>query len=214
MPTLPPMIDKAWQELRRSRRLQLVLLAFLLLAVAEGGLRWNDRLAARERQLQQLRSELRTLRAQSRDEAALRQSLDALAQARRDVETRLWRVSSEAIGQARVKDWLESVLKRAGAARTTLTLAAAKPFAAADKEGVPAELRALQEIRATVTFAFAPAVLEDVLAAIEAGEAFATIEALAVSRRDRRVDMTLRVLTRVAAAPAETPGETPRRAAP
>lgn len=116
------LIGTTWRELRGSRRLQLALLAFVVIAAAEGGLRWSDRLAARERQLQDLRGELRSLRAQSRDEAELRQALAGLAEARRELDARLWRVPSEAIGQARLKDWLGGIAKQAGVANPTLTL--------------------------------------------------------------------------------------------
>lgn len=194
-------IDRAWRELRGSRRLQLALLAFIAIAATEGGLRWSDRLTARERQLQELRGELRDLRAQSRDEAELRQALAKLAEARRELDARLWRVPSEAIGQARLKDWLGDLAKRAGVTNPTLTLSAAKPLSSADK-AASAELRAVQELRAVVGYGFTPEALERTLAAIEGGEALAAVEALNASRRDRRVEMTVRVLAHVEPRPA------------
>lgn len=149
------LIGTTWRELRGSRRLQLALLAFVVIAAAEGGLRWSDRLAARERQLQDLRGELRSLRAQSRDEAELRQALAGLAEARRELDARLWRVPSEAIGQARLKDWLGGIAKQAGVANPTLTLSPAKPLLAADKAPA-AELGAVHELRAVLGYAFYP----------------------------------------------------------
>ncbi|MBV6477087.1 MAG: hypothetical protein KJZ92_04485 [Rhodocyclaceae bacterium] len=190
------LIGTTWRELRGSRRLQLALLAFVVIAAAEGGLRWSDRLAARERQLQDLRGELRSLRAQSRDEAELRQALAGLAEARRELDARLWRVPSEAIGQARLKDWLGGIAKQAGVANPTLTLSPAKPLLAADKAPA-AELGAVHELRAVLGYAFTPDALERTLAAIEGGEALAAVEALNASRRDRRIEMTVRVLARV-----------------
>ncbi|MCC6657125.1 MAG: hypothetical protein IT512_02945 [Rhodocyclaceae bacterium] len=206
------LLDRTWRELRSSRRLRLALLAFAAIAAVEGGLRWSDRLVTRERQLQELRGELRGLRAQSRDEAELQQELERLTGARRALDAQLWRVPSDAIGQARLKDWLGDVLKKAGAANPILKLAEIKPLAGADKTVVE-ELRAVHELRAVISFGFTPDALEKVLAAIEDGGQIALVEALNVTRRERRAEMTVRVLARIAPRGGEPPSQHIERAA-
>jgi hypothetical protein len=189
--SLPLSLGKLVREFQQSRRLQLGLAAVLLLVGVEGCLRWIDHLAARERQLQEVRSELGTLRTQSGDESALRQSLADLVRAREAVDARLWAVSSEAVGQARLKDWVSGIINRVRAQNYTLAVSTARPV------GGNAEAGDLREIRATTSMTFTPAVLEMVLGEIEGGEAFANVEALNVDQRQRRVELTLRVLMRI-----------------
>lgn len=205
MPFVYSLPGRLRQELRASRKLSYGLFILAALALGEAGLRWSDRLAAGEKRLQDLRSEARSLRAQVSDEAALRESLAALQAARGVADARLWSVSSDATGQARTKDWLGGILKSAGVTQPNIVLSAPRPFAE-HKEIVKREAGdagdELREIRATVTIGFTPALLEQLLAAIEAGEPLAVVEALAVSRRDRRIELTARVLFRVVRSPA------------
>ena len=113
MVQLKKTLDSALSEIRSKRSLQYGLLAMALLFCSELLLQWTDWQDAQEKQWQQLRSELRTLRHQSRDEATLRNQLSELEAQQRIVGERLWRVSSEAVGQARLKDWLGEQLKQA-----------------------------------------------------------------------------------------------------
>jgi len=196
---------KFWHELRSNRRLQLGLLAVALIALLEGSLRWADRLEAEHKKLQQLRGELATLRAQSQNEAALRQTLAEFELARRQAETKLWNVSSEAVGQARLKEWLNNLIERAGALKPTLNLSAARPLGGKEGSTTAAPLagkeEALREFRATLRYTFTPESLEKILAEIEAGETFSSVETLTVNRRERRVELTVRVLMRIGAPP-------------
>ena len=122
MVQLKKTLDSALSEIRSKRSLQYGLLAMALLFCSELLLQWTDWQDAQEKQWQQLRSELRTLRHQSRDEATLRNQLSELEAQQRIVGERLWRVSSEAVGQARLKDWLGEQLKKAGINKFRLTL--------------------------------------------------------------------------------------------
>ena len=65
-------------EVRANRKLQYGLLAIAAIIVVELGLDWSDAISARERRLQELRTELRQLRGQSRDETALKATLSDL----------------------------------------------------------------------------------------------------------------------------------------
>ena len=102
---LKKILDSALTEIRGKRSLQYGLLAMALLFCGEMLLQWSDWQEAQEKQWQQLRSELRTLRNQSRDEATLRNQLNALEKQQMLVDERLWRVSSEAVGQARLTEY-------------------------------------------------------------------------------------------------------------
>lgn len=194
------------QELRISRKLSFGLLLLSMLALGEVGLRWSDHLAANEKRLLELRGEAHRLRSQLSDEAALRESLAALEKARGVADARLWSVSSDATGQARTQDWLSNILKNAGVTQPNIVLSTPRPFAERRETGGRGEGSSgdeLREIRATVTTGFTPALLEQLLAGIEAGEPLAVVEALNVSRRDRRIEFTVRVLFRVVRAKAE-----------
>ena len=212
MVQLKKTLDSALSEIRSKRSLQYGLLAMALLFCSELLLQWTDWQDAQEKQWQQLRSELRTLRHQSRDEATLRNQLNALETQQMLVDERLWRVSSEAVGQARLKDWLTEQLKKAGVTQFKLSLSTpvglntqqttlATPPPAPGK--TPAT--ALYELRANLTYAFTPSTLEDVLLTIEGSKALAAVESLKVSRRDRSIDMVIRILVHIQAeAPPET----------
>lgn len=213
---------RAWlnqylQEIRSNRNLQYGLLAIALLACGEWGLEWSDGLTAKENDLQRLRGEVRALRTQSRDEAALRSQLSELKSMQEIVDRRLWLVSSDAVGQARLKDWLTTILKSAAAKNYKLVLSSPRDVGAregsADAESTAAGagqatagtavatsgegVKSLREVRATVSMAFTPAALEQVLLDIEGGEALAMVESLTVNVRDRKVDMTVRVLLQI-----------------
>ena len=219
MPSLPNALNGYLQEIRSNRLLQYGLIAVVLLGCTELALRWSDGLVAKEEQLRTLRNELHALRNQSRDEGALRRQLHALEGVQRVVDQRLWVVSSDAVGQAHLKDWLTAIIKKAGSKNFNLVLSS--PRAMGAREGGSSEissarsddmrskaaagttnsaqdgLKSLREVRANLTLPFTPASLEQVLSDIEGGEPLATVESLSVNRRDRKVDMTVRVLMHI-----------------
>ena len=58
-----------------------------------------------------------------------RRQLRDLELAQKSVDERLWRVSSDAVGQARLKDWLTELLKKAGAKNPNLVLSSPRALA-------------------------------------------------------------------------------------
>jgi hypothetical protein len=209
MPFPRQTIDATLGSLRQNRRLQTGIALIALLACIEGGMRWNDHLTNKLGQLQQMRGELRNLRNQSRNEVAMRKSLDNLRQARQDVDSRLWVVSSDAVGQARIQDWLNAVLKRTGIASQSLKISAAQPVNERDSSGTPQgatpsasssgllDSPGLRQIHATMSIGFTPVTLEQILGEIEGGDAYADVQALTISQRDRHAELTIRILMRV-----------------
>ena len=213
MALLDQSLDAALKEFRRNRRLQFGVLIVVLIVGTSLGLDWLDALDAKEKKLQHVRDDLRALRHQSKDEAELRRRLEKLTAVQNDIDERLWGVSSEAVGQARLKDWLTGLASQSGGKVLNLVLSTPKvPQLRSEQdgksgspsagEGVAREKKAsdadsesaLREFRANLTVPFTPQALEQLLAAIEGGKALATVESLNVNRRDRRVEIGVCVL--------------------
>lgn len=189
------------QEFRANPRLRYLAALVLLVLLVEGGLRWADSLTQQQAALTQLQSDLAKLRSHSRDEKSLRASLATVAGQSQAIEQRIWSVPSEAVGQARLKDWLVGVAQRSVADQYNITLGGGGDTARPAATAKPANA-ALRELRATMSFRFTPSALEAVLAEIEGGQPFAAIDTLSVKRQERKVELTVRVLVRVAPAPA------------
>lgn len=205
-------LSDSFQDFRSNRKLQYGLLAIILIVSMELGIRWTESLDTKEKQLQQLRSEVRTLRNQSRDEDALRRLLSALETSQQTVDKRLWVVSSDAVGQAQLKDWMTKLVQKAGVKNFKLTLSSPRPLGQTDRsepsEGATAGagsrntigknfLKDMRELRASLTMPFAPDTLEKVLLEIEGGEPLAVVEFLNVKRQDRRAELGVRILMRI-----------------
>jgi len=192
------MLDgETWQAFKANRRLQIGVLLIIMIILFEVGARWVERLSVQRQQLQQLRAELVAVRAQSRNKDALRTSLQEFDRARQVIDAKIWPVSSEAVAQARLNEWLGAVLKRAGVVSPVVRLTGARPLAEEDARGAGTSAGGagrLQEFRAVVRYAFTPETLEKVLAEIESGEAMAAIESLTVNKRERRVEFSVRVM--------------------
>lgn len=199
-------LRKAAAELRGNPRLRYGLALIALVLLVELGLRWSDSIAQQQQTLAKLQSDLSSLKSGMRNETALTQSLAEVKKIGKALDTRLWTVSSEAVGQARLKDWLTEVVKRAIADQYAITLGASQEIGkAAELSGsdsvssMTASNSALREFRATVSFRLTPRALEGVLLEVEGGEPFAAVETLTVKGQERRVEMTLRVLMRIKA---------------
>jgi hypothetical protein len=190
-----------WRDLSGNRRLQWGLLAVLVILGAEGGLRWMDTLGMQERKLAQLRDQKIRLREQVRDHTMLEALLDEAERLQAAAKARLWVVPSEAVGQARQKDWVQTLFQTEGVRLQTLVLATPRANLA-DAAARPADIR---EFRATLTFPFSPDNLEKVLAAIEAGPAFARVEGLRVNRRQRRIEIEFAMAMEIDPAGAPVP---------
>ena len=208
---LPPRFAEQWQAFRANRRLQLGALVILAILAAEGSLRWLEHMEAQETRLSELRDQKHRLQGQSRDKVALEAELDEIGQVAATAKARLWVVPSEAVGQARQKDWLQSMFQQievvprsivlatpraydektpSGASASPAFVAAAAPQSAQKPTGI-------REFRATLVFPFTPNGLEKTLAALEGGEPFVKIESLFASRRERRVELNLAMLMEI-----------------
>lgn len=197
------------EEFRANRRLQLGLALVFGVLLVEGGLRWSDHLARSASTLADLEARRAVLQTQTRDEGALRAQLERLQLISAEEGARLWRVPSEAVGQARQKDWLLGVFKAVSVAPQSIVLAAPRPIQSDRNDkgrGADAKPRSevsgaigVRQFRATVLFSFTPAALESILSALEGRSAFLEIESLTVKRRERRVELSLAMLMEVGA---------------
>lgn len=197
------------KEFKSNKRLQYGSIAILLIALIDGGLRWSDRLTVQTRELHKLAGEITTLKQQALDESAFKNALDSARQARKTVDTRLWTAPTDAIGQARLKDWLLDISILAGIASPKLNLANPKPLQEMkDTARGPFELSArsggLKRFPATLSFRFTPEALERCLAEIEGGEPFALVDSLVINKSEMRVEIGLSMLIRIVT-PTEEP---------
>lgn len=186
-------------EWRGNRRLQIGLLLILAVLLIEGGLRWNASLHAKQQVLSQLESDLALLRSNAQDESGLRRSLDAANQTQEVIKARMWTVTSEATGQARLKDWLTGVVKAAIADQYAINVQPSRRLGPPEAQSATVPESELREFRATVQFRMTPQALEGVLYDIEAGKPFSTVETLSVKAVERRVELTIRVLMQIEA---------------
>ena len=192
------LLNKAVAELLVNKRLFYGMVLIALVVSTEAGLRWSDWLGQQQTTLTQLQTELTTLKSRARDEATMRFALAQAQQMAQSMDARLWTVSSEAVGQARLKDWLTDIVKRSIANQYVVTLGASRELGKPSQDPTDAT-PAIREFRATVSFQLTPQALEGVLLDIEGGEPFAAIETLVVKKLERRVELTVRVLMRVKA---------------
>ncbi|MCW5649924.1 MAG: hypothetical protein KIS62_09275 [Ramlibacter sp.] len=203
MSQLAQALQKMGDEFRRNRRLQWGLMVIAIVLFADLGARWKDRIDANQKKLAQTQIDLATLKRQAKNEEAMAKALNDARRAAELADARLWVVTSEAVGQAKVKDWLADLLRQAGVGNASINVAAARAVvgqqdessgAGASKPGVGV---GLYEFSATSAFAFTPDSLEKLLAAVESGEPLARIESLSVRRNERRVELGVRVLIRL-----------------
>lgn len=224
MSTLVTQLSTQWQQLRarlrpgpQSRMLWLLIGIGLLAVVGELGTRAWEHQQKLDRELTALRKRVQALQgsADRVDWARLGDELGASQQAFQD---QLWHAPSEAQAQAMLRDWLSSLLKDADAVRPTLRLqpvqatAASQAASAGESSGAgsPAGLgaRLAQEAvraRAQISFELTPGALEAVLQRIERGGQLSNVDALSVSKRSRRVEMSISMPVIIEASPAGQP---------
>ncbi len=208
--TLQSSLNKLVSELSGNPRLRYGLLVIVLVVLVEAGLRWGESIATQQTAATRLQTELTTLRSHARDEATLRAALDQAHAMGEAMDERLWTVSSEAVGQARLKYWLTELVKRSIADQYAITLASSRELgkggsdvgsAGPSTAGAAPAASSDREFRANVSFRFTPRALEGMLLEIEGGEPFAAVETLLVKKQERRVELTVRVLMRIQAVP-------------
>lgn len=206
MSALMAAVQKMRAEVRTNARLRIGLILIGVVILVDGGLRWTDAIARQEQTLVRLQSDVAALKKGVRNESELKESYDRVKLMQEQLDTRLWTVSSEAVGQARLKDWLTEVVKRSIADQYAVVLSASRELGKPEALNPGAQAAdaksngdGLREFRANVSFRLTPKALEGVLSEIEGGEPFSAIESLIVKGQERRVEMTIRVLMRVKA---------------
>ena len=187
------------QDFRANKRLRYGVFLIAMILVGELTLRWQESLGNQAQQIRNLDAELASLKQQSQDETQLRKVLEETTTLREETESRLWVVQSEAIGQARLKDWILDAATRANVPLTNITMGNASPI---DPEHPTQDGYRL--LSATLSFRFSPEALEKFLKEIEAGEALLNVEALTVNKREARVEINLRALISIQS-PTEAP---------
>lgn len=207
MNALISMARNAWADVQANPRLRWGLVLIAAVALVEGGLRWSDAIAQQQQALAKLQADVVALRTGLKNDAALTESLEASRKTAALVDARLWTVSSEAVGQAKMKDWLTEVVKRNIADQYVINLSVSRELGKRDVAGAvalaatPAQpegtTAGVREFRANVTFRLTPRALEGVLLDVEGGEPFAAVESLLVKGQERRVEMAVRVLMRI-----------------
>lgn len=187
------------KEFRSNKRLRYASFIVLFIILTDVSLRWTDRIDAKHKEFTILTAEITALKQQSQDEVQLKEVLAKATEAQDQAKARLWIAPSDAIGQARLKDWLLDLIARIGATNTGLNIANPRPLG--ENEDKPLTNIAgvnnsvgLKRFRATLTLRFAPETLEHLLAELEGAEPFVTIDTLVVNRREMRVEIGLGVL--------------------
>jgi hypothetical protein len=198
-------IHKTWADVQANPRLRWGLVLIATVVLVEGGLRWSDAIAQQQQALGRLQADVIALRAGMKNDASLNDALETSRATATLMDARLWTVSSEAVGQAKMKDWLTELVKRNIADQYAINLSVSRELgrrdvanaAVASPTPAEAQVSGVREFRANVSFKLTPRALEGVLLEIEGGEPYGAVESLLVKGQERRVEMTVRVLMRV-----------------
>ena len=201
---LQAILVKAVADIRANARLRWGLVLIVAVILVDGGLRWNDAVAKQQQALAKMQADVVALKSGLRNESALEESAASARLLAALIDKRLWTVSSEAVGQARMKDWLTEMVKRNIADQYIITLGVSRELGKQDganavNSPTTEETSTIREFRANVSFKLTPRALEGVLLDIEGGEPFGVVESLLVKGQERRVEMTVRVLMRISA---------------
>lgn len=225
MSTLATQLSVQWQQLRaqlrpspQNRMLWLLIGIGLLAVTSELGMRAWEHQQKLDRELTTLRKRVQALQI-SADRVDWTRLGDQLGTAQQAFQDQLWHAPSEAQAQAMLRDWLSSLLKDADIARPTLRLqpvqpatpaqaassASEQPDTAASAAGLGARLaREAVRARAQISFELTPGSLETVLQRIERGGQLASVDALSVSKRSRRIEMSISMPVIIAASAASS----------
>lgn len=189
-----------------NRTLWLLIGVGLLVVIAELGTRAWEYQQKLDRQMAAARKRVEVLQT-SADRVDWTKLGDQLSAAQQAFQGQLWHAPSEAQAQAMLRDWLSGMLKDAQIPRPSLRLQPVQPASteppSATREpdgvappppGLGARLaREAVRARAQISFDLAPGTLETVLQRIERGGQLASVDALSVSKRSRRVEMSVSI---------------------
>jgi Type II secretion system (T2SS), protein M subtype b len=176
---------------------------WLIVAVlsVESFLRWQDEVLKAKKELAALKSEVQSLQDRQKAETANIARLDGLKLYLQKKQRALNTVSTEALGQARLRDDIAELFEAQKLEAPVVSLQSATPLSTARAPGAAGEPTKqdpqLRMFRASVSFRFSPEALEQLLGAIEASESFVTVDALLVRAGDRRAELTLSQVMRV-----------------
>ncbi|MFT7771925.1 hypothetical protein [Roseateles sp.] len=222
MSTLATQLSAQWQQLRaqlrpgpQNRTLWLLIGVALLAVIGELGMRAWEHQQKLDRELTALRKRVQALQI-SADRVDWARLGDQLGATQQTFQDQLWHAPSEAQAQAMLRDWLSSLLKNADIVRPTLRLQPVQPAAPAqaasagessdtsNPAGLGARLaREAVRARAQISFELVPGSLEAVMQRVERGGQLASIDALTVSKRSRRVEMSISMPVIIEASAAE-----------
>lgn len=204
MSELRNLLGKAVVEVKANSRLRWGLVIVGLIVLADGGLRWRDAVTQQQQVLAKLNADVAALRSGFKNESVLQRAVESSRLLAAIIEKRLWTVSSEAVGQAKMKDWLTEVVKRNIADQYVITLGVSRELGKQDSADASSlstssegQAGTIREFRANLSFRLTPRALEGVLLEVEGGEPFGAVESLLVKGQERRVEMTVRVLMRI-----------------
>lgn len=188
-----------FQNLKLDRRLIWLLAAGMVAVVGELATRSWESHQALGAELKSVRGRAQLMR-QAADQIDWARQTRLMQEMRSDLEAKLWHSPSEAQAQARLRDWLGTTLRAAGLTRFTLNLlppqqtgvpAAALADSAPAKPLNESKPQTALRVRANVSFELAPTVLEAVLLGLERSGQLANIDSITVSRRSRRVELSV-----------------------
>ncbi|KAF0811430.1 hypothetical protein IGB42_04129 [Andreprevotia sp. IGB-42] len=189
-------------------RLQWGLAGIALIAITSGLLTLDDQRTVSLRKIEAMRDTNASLRKQlgnSAQQVLLQARLDGT---RAQIESSLWQFATPVVAQAEFSDWLNTTLKDSGARELKVT----QPTFRYLNAGAPADTTAdstgnectdgaqceLIELRAQLRFSFDPAGFAKTLATIENGDRAMRIEQMTLNTAERRVELTVQTLARLA----------------
>ena len=222
MSTPVTQLSDQWRQLRtqlrpgpQNRTLWLLIGIGLLAVAGELGTRAWEYQQKLDRELGAQRKRVQALQIAA-DRVDWTRLSDQLGAAQQSLQDQLWHAPSEAQAQAMLRDWLSGMLKEADIARPTLRLQpvqAAAPAQAASAGDAPENANATGlgarlaresvRARAQISFELAPGALETVLQRVERGGQLASVDALSVSKRSRRIEMSISIPVIIEASPAD-----------
>jgi hypothetical protein len=168
-------------ELQANPRLRLGLAAVVAILAGYGLLEWRDHQVAATADYKRLLGQVARL-AQPQQAQPWAQRASEAGEALRQARAQLWRNASPGQAQAQVQDWLNTLLRQVDAKSATVRVSEPEinPEAAVLAARLPADLAALQPLRARLEFNSEPAVLLTLLAAINDAPRRVVVDGLSV----------------------------------